>query len=100
MKIKFLFTAILSILLAAGGTVVAGPGDKGKGSVIIRHATSPEKVVVNEAGDEVIVEGGSVDIEVSLPAAISHIDKHEDDCVVEGGDDVFHYTDLCGLLPE
>jgi hypothetical protein len=62
--------------MSASGFAVAGPGDKGKGSVTIEHTNS------SEAGE------GSVEITVSLPAAVTHIDKHDGDCVVADDDDL------------
>jgi hypothetical protein len=70
MKFNVLFTFLVTILMTTGSTVIAGPGDKGKGSVVIEHTNG------SDDGE------GSVEIEVSLPAALSHLDKHTDDCVI------------------
>ena len=70
MKIKLLASLFLAAIMSASGFAVAGPGDKGKGSVTIEHTNS------SEDGE------GSVEITVSLIAAISHLTKHDGDCVV------------------
>jgi len=61
---------------------MAGPEEKGKGSLVIEHTT----------GQKVDEESGSVEvffeIDLSLPAAISHLEKHADDCVVSDPDKI------------
>lgn len=72
MKIKLFFTVILTVLFAATGTVIAGPGDKGKGSAVIAHSNS------SDDGD------GSVEIAVSFPGAVAHLGNHDGDCINPG----------------
>jgi hypothetical protein len=76
MKIKSLAFLLTVAAISVSGFAVAGPGDKGKGSVTIEHTNS------SEDGE------GSVEITVSQPAAVTHIDKHDGDCVVADDDDL------------
>ena len=84
MKAKILFSIFVSALVATtSGFVVAGPGDKGKGGLVIEHTNGSDE------------GNGSVLIDVSLPAAISHLDKHAEDCVVEDEDDLIDDAENC-----
>jgi hypothetical protein len=76
MKIKSLALLLTVAAISVSGFAVAGPGDKGKGSVTIEHTNS------SEDGE------GSVQITVSLPAALTHLDKHDGDCVITDDDNL------------
>ena len=76
MKIKSLALLLTVAAISVSGFAVAGPGDKGKGSVTIAHTNS------SEDGE------GSVQITVFLPAALTHLDKHDGDCVITDDDNL------------
>ena len=76
MKIKSLALLLTVAAISVSGFAVAGPGDKSKGSVTIEHTNSSEN------GE------GSVEITVSLPAALTHLDKHDGDCVITDDDNL------------
>jgi hypothetical protein len=76
LKIKSLALLLTVAAISVSGFAVAGPGDKGKGSVTIEHTNS------SEDGE------GSVQITVSLPAALTHLDKHDGDCVITDDDNL------------
>lgn len=89
MNKKLVFAVITTALMSATGLVFAGPGEKNT-KVVIEH-TPPSDTNNGKA-----IEDGSVELEVSLPAAIAHIANHEDDCVVSGGGDAFTQEEQCG----
>jgi len=68
MKFKALISILLAAVVSGSGLAVAGPGDKGKGSVLIKHGNG--------------TEAGYVEIDVSMPAALAHLGNHEEDCIV------------------
>ncbi len=74
MKIRLLSSVFVAIILSVSGIALAGPEKKGK--VVIEHAPPLEK------GKGAAIEAGSVTLEVSIQAAIQHLEKHDGDCVV------------------
>jgi dihydrofolate reductase len=89
MNKKPVFAVISTVLMSATGLVFAGPGEKNT-KVVIEH-TPPSD---NNHGPA--FEDGSVELEVSVPAAIAHITNHDGDCVVSGGGDLFTEEEQCG----
>jgi len=80
MKIKLLSTVIATLILSLSSTVYAGPDDKGK--VVIEHKSPSDK-------GKGAAERGSVELEVSVAAAMLHIERH-DDCILPGQDEALY----------
>ena len=80
MKIKLLSTVFATLILSMSGSVYAGPDDKGK--VVIEHKSPSDK-------GKGAAEGGSVELEVSVAAAMSHIERHGD-CILPGQDEALY----------
>jgi hypothetical protein len=69
MKIKSLAFLLTVAAISVSGFAVAGPGDKGKGSVTIKHYNGSED------------KSGFIYIDVSVPGAVAHIGNHDSDCI-------------------
>ena len=69
MKIKVLFSLLVTAFIMASGFAVAGPEEKGK---------DKEKVTITHANSS---ESGAVLVEVSVSGATAHLLNHEFDCV-------------------